>query len=123
MDKYKKKIVIGSAVLAILIIGGAGLVAQSRQQPASDAKFAPTAEKTVTKSELEKSDGKDGRDCLVAVDGIVYKIDGFGLWQDGQHSTSNGQAYCGADMTEVIGKSPHGRKKLEQLEKIGRLEN
>lgn len=121
MEKYKTKIIIGSGVLAVLIVVGAGLAARSREQP-NDATFKPTTvERKVTKDALAKADGKDGHECLVAVNGVVYEIEGFGLWQNGQHATSNGEAYCGADMTEAIGKSPHGRSKLNQLEKIGPL--
>jgi predicted heme/steroid binding protein len=68
---------------------------------------------------IKQYDGKDGHKCYVAVDGIVYEIAGKGLWQDGQHTPSDGQAYCGADLSQAITKSPHGKSKLEELPKVG----
>ncbi len=120
MNRSKRQIIGASLVLSLLIVLGAGLAARSRK-PSDGPKFEPAVVRTVTKTELSKSDGKEGRDCLVAVDKVVYKITDSTLWQNGQHATSNGQAYCGADMTDAIGKSPHGRKKLDQLEKVGAL--
>ena len=78
-------------------------------------------QRPVSQSELARSNGKMGQPCLVAVDGKVYKIDGFSQWKDGQHIPSEGEAYCGADMTATIDMSPHGRSKLEYLELIGPL--
>ena len=118
MSKAQRISLIVSAVISLLIIGGAVVMAQrSNQAPA-------TAEKRdVTKAELAKADGKDGRECLVAVDGTVYKIEDFALWQDGKHKSSEGLAYCGADMSKVIDKAPHGRKNLELLINVGRLKS
>jgi len=70
---------------------------------------------------LARYDGKDGNDCLVAVNGEVYLIEGFALWQMGEHLPSGGRARCGLDLTEVINESPHGRSKLQLLKKVGTL--
>jgi predicted heme/steroid binding protein len=78
--------------------------------------------RSYTLEELALYDGKDGNDCLVAVDGDVYLIEGFALWVAGEHVTSGGRARCGFDLTEVIDESPHGRSKLELLKKVGTLE-
>ena len=75
-----------------------------------------------TTAELARHDGVDGHDCLVAVDGDVYRIRGFALWSMGRHTPSDGQARCGLDLTDVIDESPHGRSKLRLLEKVGILE-
>ena len=74
-----------------------------------------------TTEELAKHDGTNGNDCYVAVDGDVYLIEGFALWQMGQHLPSNGRASCGYDLTDVIDESPHGRSKLQLLQKVGTL--
>jgi len=84
---------------------------------------AATPERVVTQSELAAANGKDGKDCYVAVDDTVYQIKDFDLWSNGEHTTSGGQAFCGADMTDVIGKSPHGRSKLSELIIIGKLDS
>lgn len=94
---------------------------QSQPEPQSNAPDA-TPERVVTQSELSAANGKDGKDCYVAVDGTVYQIKDFALWSNGKHTTSGGQAFCGADMSEVIGKSPHGRSKLNELIVIGKLD-
>jgi predicted heme/steroid binding protein len=78
--------------------------------------------RSYTLEELALYDGKDGNDCLVAVDGDVYLIEGFALWVAGEHVTSGGRARCGFDLTEVIDESPHGRSKLELLKNVGTLE-
>ena len=58
----------------------------------------------------------------MAVDGIVYLIEGFELWKNGKHIPSEGRARCGLDLTEVIDDAPHGRSKLQLLKKVGELE-
>lgn len=122
MNKTKWIILIASAVLSLLVIAGAVVIAHNRQKPAA---VAPTTvkQRPVSQTELADADGKDGRMCYVAVDGTVYQIKDFSLWQDGQHKTSGGLAYCGADMTAAMNKSPHGRKVLDLLIKIGPLES
>jgi predicted heme/steroid binding protein len=57
----------------------------------------------------------------VAVDGVVYQIEGSPLWVSGRHEPSGGRAQCGKDLTDVIGQSPHGRTKLNLLTVVGRL--
>jgi predicted heme/steroid binding protein len=114
---FVKIVVIGtSLMLAGVIIAGALIVSHGNGS-------ASTAFGSVTKEELAAKDGKNGHDCYVAVDGIVYQIPKSGLWENGQHTPSNGQAYCGADLSNVIDKAPHGRSKLDELKKIGSLEN
>lgn len=79
---------------------------------------APTT--SFTKSQLAEFNGQNGKDCYVAVDGSVYKIAGFGLWQNGRHIAPGAdEVRCGADMTEKMNESPHGRAKLSLLEKVG----
>lgn len=72
-----------------------------------------------TAESIQQYDGKEGRKCYVAVKGIVYEIASKGQWQGGGHQPSNGEAYCGADLTQAIGQSPHGESKLQELPKVG----
>jgi predicted heme/steroid binding protein len=90
--------------------------------PAPTAADGPASDDTYTIEELARHDGVEGRDCLVAVDGDVYLIEGFALWSMGRHTPSGGRARCGLDLTEVIDESPHGRSKLRLLERVGVLE-
>lgn len=116
-------IIILSAVVSIGIITGALITVQNREKPAEAATPEPkVALRPVTKAELAKADGKDGKDCYVAVDTTVYQIKDFSLWENGEHKTSGGRAYCGADMTTVISQSPHGHKVLDLLIEVGPLE-
>lgn len=87
----------------------------------TEAQSTQTKKQTVSLDELKRSNGKMGQTCLVAIDGTVYKIEGFSQWKDGVHTPSEGQAYCGADLSAVIDKAPHGRSKLQYLEIIGPL--
>ena len=117
-----------SLILGFAMIGGAlywllGSMDGSRSSSSSGgAVVDESVSRSYTLEELALYDGKDDNDCLVAVDGDVYLIEGFALWVAGEHVTSGGRARCGFDLTEVIDESPHGRSKLELLKKVGTLE-
>ncbi len=116
--------VFASLVFGLAIIGGAVYwhlgSAGSTGRVANDVDIEPE-DRSYTLQELAKHDGKNGNECLVAVDDDVYLIEGFDLWKNGQHTPSDGRARCGLDLTQVIEDSPHGRSKLQLLEKIGNL--
>jgi predicted heme/steroid binding protein len=121
MDKKKKIILIVSLVFSLIVIGAAVAVAQSQKKQKADTGSGQVTQRPVTKAELAKATGKDGNKCYVAVDDTVYEIKDFSLWQNGEHKPSGGQAYCGADMSAVIDKAPHGRRILDVLIKVGPL--
>jgi predicted heme/steroid binding protein len=113
MQTNKKIIVtLGSVLVAVFFLVGATIL----------SKKSTTIQKTISQNELAAADGKGAHDCYVAVDGTVYKIFTSPLWVAGQHTTSQGMAYCGTDMSAVIDKAPHGRSKLAQLQKVGTLQ-
>lgn len=97
-----------SIIAAILIIIGALYVKQ-----ANDGLPSYNAD------QLAQYNGKNSKECYVAIDTDVYEIPQGKLWQDGKHASSEGQAYCGVDLSDVIGQSPHGRSKLGTLEIVG----
>jgi predicted heme/steroid binding protein len=114
-----------SAILGLAMIGGAvywqlqsssGAVSNTAVSSAGES-----ADRSYTLEQLAEHNGEEGTDCLVAVDGDVYLIEGFALWQMGEHIPSGGRARCGLDLTEVIDESPHGRSKLDLLRKVGNL--
>jgi predicted heme/steroid binding protein len=106
-----------SSILGMAMIGGA--VYWQLNRTASPA--AP-ADGSYTLEELARYNGEDGNECLVAVDGEVYLVEGLDLWKDGEHTPSGGRARCGLDLTEVMDEeSPHGRSKLPLLKKVGAL--
>ena len=114
-----------SLILGFAMIGGAVYwqleSAKGRGVAGADIGTGP-ANRPYTVEELAQYDGKDDNQCLVAVDGDVYLIEGFALWQMGEHLPSGGRARCGLDLTKVIDESPHGRSKLQLLKKVGTLE-
>ena len=116
-----------SVILGLVMVGGA---IYWQLQPANAGGAASntaassvgeSADRSYTLEQLAEYDGQEGTDCLVAVDGDVYLIEGFALWQMGEHLPSGGRARCGLDLTEVIDESPHGRSKLQLLKKVGTL--
>jgi predicted heme/steroid binding protein len=116
-----------SVILGLVLIVGAiswqlNSANEGSGEDAADA-AVPIETRSYTLEELARYDGEDGNECLVAVDGEVYLIEGFYLWKDGEHMPSAGRARCGLDLTEVIDEeSPHGRSKLQLLKKVGTLE-
>ncbi len=118
MNKTQKTILVVSVIIGFIVLGGAFTISTKR---GAKQQLEVVAQHPVSKAELAKADGRDGRNCYVAVDGAVYLIKDFSLWQSGQHTTSNGLAYCGADLSKVIDRAPHGRKILDLLTKVGPL--
>lgn len=107
-------LVAGSAAVAVVLIGGALWLRQGHSSG---------GHQSYSLAELAKFDGRGDHDCLVAVDGQVYKIEQGRLWQNGQHEPSEGQASCGRDLSQVITRSPHGKSKLATLQIVGKLKN
>src|SRR5215208_1114825 len=117
-----------SVILGLAMIGGAVYwqlqpvsAGGAASKSAASSSASESAERSYTLEELDEHNGQEGTDCLVAVDGEVYLIEGFALWQMGEHLPSGGRARCGFDLTEVIDESPHGRSKLDLLRKVGTL--
>lgn len=115
-----KSIAIATVVSAVLGLAMIGAALYSQLGPSSVSTIL--ADSSYTTEELALHDGVEGHDCLVAVDGDVYLIEGFALWSMGRHTPSGGRARCGLDLTDVIDESPHGRSKLQLLKKVGVLE-
>ncbi len=118
----KTIITIISCLLGIALIGGSLFVAgvlPFNKEAASNSADPGTP---ISLTNLAKHDGLGNRDCYVAVDGTVYLIKGFALWEMGQHTPSNGKAKCGQDLSQVILESPHGKSKLQLLKIVGKLQ-
>ena len=127
LDQFKvtKSIAVAtviSLILGLAMIGGAVYWLLGSANGGGDIGAGP-ADRSFSPEELARYDGEDGNECLVAVDGEVYLIEGFDLWKDGQHTPSGGRARCGLDLTEVMDEeSPHGRSKLPLLKKVGTVQ-
>ncbi len=109
--------VFAAVLVAVGLIGGSVYFTSKQSEGTTKSTYDPN--KVYSAAELTEFNGKEGKDCLVAVNGKVYKIEQGNLWQDGEHASSEGKAYCGRDLSDVIGQSPHGTSKLETLEIVG----
>lgn len=78
-----------------------------------------STEKVFTAEELAKFDGLNGNAAYVAVDGVVYDVTNDKQWPNGEHQ---GKYKAGQDLTSEIGQSPHGKKVLENLPIVGKLQ-
>jgi predicted heme/steroid binding protein len=67
---------------------------------------------------LAAFDGKEGKPVYVAHGGKVYDLSGSSLWKGGRHMTHS----AGGDLTEAIGRAPHGEEKLEAFTAVGRYD-
>ena len=74
-------------------------------------------EKIFTEEELGKYDGQNGNPAYVAIDGVVYDVTNVSAWKDGVHNGNK----AGQNFSEIIKRSPHGKKVLDKLEKVGKL--
>ncbi|AKK05764.1 putative heme/steroid binding protein [Corynebacterium mustelae] len=74
--------------------------------------------RTVTREELEKADGKDGRPAYIAIDGVVYDVSSVESWAGGVHHN----VLAGRDLTDEFLKSGHGVRHLQKLAVVGGLE-
>jgi len=73
--------------------------------------------KVFTLAELKTFDGQNGNPAYFAVDGVVYDVTNEKQWSDGTH-----QGYsCGQDLTDAIGKAPHGTSELDGVPVVGTL--
>lgn len=126
----RSKLVLIAVIIGVVLIGGASYYAFGRDSDTVGSDFDPSsvlpapvtqpeATAVYTAETLKQYNGKDGRRCYVAVKGVVYEISGKSLWQEGQHTPSGGEAYCGADLTEALQRSPHGESKMRDLPKVG----
>lgn len=73
----------------------------------------------MTREELARCDGREGRQACVAVNGKVYDFTGSRLWADGNHLL---QHQAGQDLTEALSQAPHVRAVVERFPVVGLLE-
>ncbi|MCX7746563.1 MAG: hypothetical protein N2645_06705 [Clostridia bacterium] len=85
-------------------------------QAAKPQATEPPVQKTFTKEELAKYNGKDGRPCYVALNGVVYDITNVKGWKNGGHGHG---ILAGKDWTAAFEKfAPKGHKKPDFLKKL-----
>lgn len=74
--------------------------------------------KKVTKEELEKNNGQDGKPAWIAYQGKVYEVTDSSFWMEGEHM---GMHSSGKDLTDELEMAPHGNEKFVDLKLIGDL--
>lgn len=72
----------------------------------------------MTREELEKNDGRDGKPAYVAVSGVIYDVTLSPLWCGGNHE---GVHQAGQDLTEELKSAPHVRAVVERFPVVGQL--
>ena len=87
-------------------------------ETSADSGTAASDAKVFTKDTLAQYDGQNGNPAYVAVNGTVYDVTNVPQWQNGAHQGNQ----AGMDLTEAIGRSPHGVKNLENLPVVGTYE-
>jgi predicted heme/steroid binding protein len=74
--------------------------------------------RSFTRTELAGFDGKEGRPAYVVYRGRVYDASHSFLWMGGRHQALH---EAGRDLTEDLGRAPHGEDLLERLLLVGVL--
>ena len=67
---------------------------------------------------LNKSDGQQSQQILVAYDGKIYDVSESALWQEGIHMCLH---KAGQDLSEHMPMAPHGSEVLDRFPMIGEL--
>ena len=90
------------------------------ESPVDDEDDEMTGDKVFTLEELARYNGKYGQPAYIAVDGIVYDVSDVPAWSGGKHQGFE----PGQDVTDQIADiSPHGKRVLDNLPKVGTLGN
>ena len=72
----------------------------------------------ITREELEKNDGKNGKPAYIAYQGKVYDVSDSSFWMDGEHM---GMHNAGKDLTEDLEMAPHRDENFEKVKLVGTL--
>jgi len=73
----------------------------------------------ITLEELKQFNGKAGQPAYVAIEGKVYDITRCKYWKEGEHTTTQQLAIAGEDLSDIIGESKHGVKRLMKYPLVG----
>lgn len=72
----------------------------------------------MTKEELARFDGEEGRSAYVAVNGKVYDVTASPYWSGGNHLDTH---RAGADLSADLLKAPHVRAVIERFPVVDEL--
>ena len=74
--------------------------------------------KSISRDELARCDGRDGRPAYIAYQGKVYDATDSFLWKGGRHQAMHD---AGMDLTDILDQAPHGPDLLERVPVVGIL--
>ncbi len=77
-----------------------------------------SAARKISRQELEKNDGTNGKPAYIAYNGKVYDVTEDSFWIGGDHF---GAHQAGKDLTEELANAPHGEANLEKVKYVGDL--
>lgn len=72
----------------------------------------------MTKEELARFDGQEGRKAYVAVNGKVFDVTASPYWQGGNHQDAH---QAGTDLSADLLKAPHVRSVIERFPVVATL--
>jgi len=101
-------IMISSALTAIFVVGPRLKKRKKTAMQPSDGIFNPIT--------LAGLDGKEDKPAYIAFKNKVLDVTASRLWKNGSHMR---QHSAGGDLTDALGRAPHGKEKLEELEVVG----
>jgi predicted heme/steroid binding protein len=100
-------VMVSSAAVIVLFVGP-----KLKERPASADKPADGIYDPLT---LSSFNGTEGRNSFVAYKEKVYDVSNLKLWKNGKHMKHS----AGTDLTDALGKAPHGFEKLDPLNVVG----
>lgn len=74
----------------------------------------------MTREELARHDGKDGRKAYVAIHDLIYDLSDSPLWQNGTHQEA---LQAGRDLTNELRKARHMQSVLEKFPVVAYLDD
>lgn len=122
-DELKQTVFIFILAATLVLYGCAGSSnpqATPPAEPAAVESAQPAADPSLemTLDDLSKYNGKNGEKAYIAVDGVIYDVTEVPPWAGGIHQ---GKYQAGIDASDLITKSPHGKKVLEKLTVVGKI--
>jgi predicted heme/steroid binding protein len=100
-------VMVSSALVVVVVVGPRLRKREPAPARPRDGVYGPES--------LSSFDGKEGRPALIALGGRVYDVSKLKLWAGGTHM----KHLAGTDLTDAIGRAPHGKEKLEAAEAAG----
>ena len=98
--------------------GAAKAVGPSAPAAKSAPAGAAGGEKVMTRAELARCDGKEGRPAYVAYRGVIYDVTKSTSWGDGAHYEIH---LAGRDLTQELAEAPHDDALLKEFPVVGKL--